>query len=521
MQLPDDKQTANRQEYLRQLYEAARQQDMPRLEKLLSAPIPSAEIEAVAWGNLAQDDQRRRWAEEQARRQQDEATNRQRELEASQKRKGRRGRVILVILGSVLLFFILIGLMVGAFLLGRYTATKATSGSNAAPKAMASEASATPTHTPRPQIPIPKPPTTSPIQQLPPSLTITPIPSSRYYLAPGIALYPFVPVQAQAAWLLGDRDATASPPFDNAEVWNKAVSSDPNAGKQPYFVTTVGNATVTWQMDVPMEAGLYMLYILDTVAESSGPVDFQVFWDGAQVNPVRGSSKVIFNIKAPGGQIADAWLPIGAYWASQGQALEVQATVGERNMDTPMAIDRLLVTRLSKEAEQMLVALPKERLLYSLVDDEQATFYSLQGDQAIKLADLLQPQSERYGELAWNNRFKSWGIPWNTNLVVLWEPQGRLPAGEYELYVWVPAAHATATGKFQLLADGVVVPRDNPAPIKQADFPGQWVSLGSWRLAQEAAVSVRLVVSKDANLLPDSTQAEIGADSVALVYVGP
>ena len=67
---------------------------------------------------------------------------------------------------------------------------------------------------------------------------------------------------------------------------------------------------------------------------------------------------------------------------------------------------------------------------------------------------------------------------------------------------------------FSLLANGVIVERDNPAEITLANYPYQWIDLGLWTLTEEAAVSVRMTVPYG------QRDGQIGVDVVALVRRG-
>jgi hypothetical protein len=244
--------------------------------------------------------------------------------------------------------------------------------------------------------------------------------------------------------------------------------------------------------------------------------------DGEPAAPFRGQSSVIFGGKSAEGQSTDDWLPLGFYEIVQGQNLSVQADIGPRNEETPFAADRLLVLKVSDDQRPMVDILAGERPLVSLLDDDRATFFAEFNGLALKEEYQGIEQTDA---LAWNNQFRSLdftGDLWNFNLIgneiwVDWGPLGRLPAGQYELYAWVPAEHATAVVDFALLADGTVVERQNPAPLNQKDHTGVWVSLGIWDLPEEAAVSVRMIISRT-NQSPET--AEIGIDAVALVRVG-
>lgn len=48
-----------------------------------------------------------------------------------------------------------------------------------------------------------------------------------------------------------------------------------------YSYTELGNATVTWTMDVPLNAGAYQLFVLDTLQYSTGVQEYEILLDGA------------------------------------------------------------------------------------------------------------------------------------------------------------------------------------------------------------------------------------------------
>lgn len=371
----------------------------------------------------------------------------------------------------------------------------------------------TPTRTLTPTLTATPSPTLTPTPTETP--TPTPIPPSAYLVVDPATIYPPLPLGADAVWLLDDQNAIVQPPLTDTTTWKQAVSADKQANQEGFFYTEAGNVTVTWTLDVPLNAGLYQLYVLDTSRLSGGPQDFAVLLDGALATPYRGQSSVIFNTAQFGKQTTDDWLPLGAYQAAQGQHLSVQATVGARSAGTPFAVDRLLIVQVSAAQRLLLDGLPAGRTLVSLLDDTRVTFYSAAGQSPIRLRDDLQGAIQQDAS-AWNDSFRSQGPEiWTSagnKVWVDWAPLGRLPAGEYELYVRIPAQHATVVADYALVANGQPVPRDTPARIRQADFAGQWVSLGSWQLRSEAAVGVRMMIERQ--------DGEIGVDAVALVRVG-
>lgn len=467
--------------FLKSAYRAARRRNLRRLEKLISnAPAPSG-IEAAlaaltphAWNSAVQ--------------------------QADETDRLIRNILRITLIAAVILFFFG-GMCLMALLAYRSDPDRWQ---------QVAFGTYTPTITLTPTPPPTPPPTAT--------LTPTPIPTSTPtpYPTPPLPVpdYPPVPLGADGAWVLNDQDAVVQPPLDAKQIWTARTSADPNAGGEPFYSTIVGNASVVWEMSVPFNAGLYQVYVLDTFRFSAGPQTFEVLLDGAPAAPYRGQSSVIFNASsanaAIGGQQTDDWLPLGAYEVATGQTLSVQAQIDPRTETTPFGLDRLLVVKVSEAQRALLVALPEGRVLVSLLDDERAVFAEVFGGAATVTFNQGTLVTDAP---AWNGRFKTRAEPWAVPVQVDWAPAGRLPPGQYELRVWIPALHATAAADYALLADGRVVARVTPAQINQKDYSGEWASLGIWELTREAAVGVRMTV-------PKQDGAEIGVDAVALLKVG-
>jgi len=364
--------------------------------------------------------------------------------------------------------------------------------------------------------------TPTPTATATPTLTPTPtlIPLSSFLVTDPASVYPAPPLSASEIWIIDEMQALVDPPLDNADIWTSAASTDANAAGQPYYYNEVGNVTINWRMDQPLNAGLYGVYILDTVENSTGIIKHTVKLDGIDADPYRGHRYLGFD-NIPN-QEEDTWLLLGFYDVSQAQNFDVEVIVPTHNEEQPFAIDRMMLVRISETQEKIISALPSGRNLFSLLDDDRAVFYT-------RLGDL--PLQEKYqgvdygGVLSWNDEFRSLdsGDNWVTianeigvNLRVDWNSAGRLPIGKYELMVWIPAEHAIAIVDFELIANGEVIERDNPAQINQQDHSGEWVSLGIWDLAEPAAVSVRMNVSQSDQI---NTTVEIGIDAVALLLV--
>lgn len=349
--------------------------------------------------------------------------------------------------------------------------------------------------------------------------TPTPIPPSSFLVTDPATISPAIPASADLAWVIDDTQVLAEPAFDDANVWSAYTSPDPDVQEVSYHFTTSGNATITWYMDVPLDTGLYGLYIVDTLENSVGEQPFTVKLDDTPVEPYRGQSTVIFGDENE--QSTDDWLPLGFYEVKRGQEMSVQFAIGPRSEEAPFSIDRLLLLKIPETQRLIIDALPKRRPLVSLLDDNRASFVAAYNAKTLKeeYQGVVQASA-----LAWHVRFRSLdltGEKWNNQVIgnkiwVDWQSLGRLAAGQYELYVWVPAQHATAIVDFALLVNGAVVERPNPAPLNQRDHNDNWVSLGTWELPEESAVSVRMIVVR-ADQVPET--AEIGVDAVALVKI--
>ncbi|MBK6647481.1 MAG: hypothetical protein IPG44_17335 [Anaerolineales bacterium] len=355
-------------------------------------------------------------------------------------------------------------------------------------------------------------PTLTPTITLTPTetLTLTPVPPSKYLLQDVGPLYPASPINGDAYWLVNDTDAVIAPlPGGPEKVWKDARSSDKNAKSEKFVYTVTGNANIAWIMDMPFDAaGYYQIFVLDTQQYSSQPQSFNVFLDQQLVQPYRGASQVIFQDIQ---QKTDAWVSLGVYQANAGQTLAVQLAIGELTDKKPFAVDRLLVVRLNESTRQMLDQLPAGRPLVSLLDDPAVRFFEVVGGEPKQVKD----RGALFNDVqAWNGSFTSRPLnePLTIPVWVEWTSENRLSAGTYEVYVWIPALHATVVADYFLLADGKEVDRPNPATINQKDHAGKWLSLGTWDLPQESMVSLRMIVAA-------GVTGEIGLDAVAIVKV--
>jgi hypothetical protein len=379
------------------------------------------------------------------------------------------------------------------------------------------------TYTPSPTLTplISSTPTIAPTLTLTPTLTFTPtitltptpVPPSNYLLPNErvSSLYPQSPVLGDAYWLIDDTTAILEHPLDSPDqIWQSGTSRDRNAQNEKFIYTVKGNTRAAWFMDVPFDqTGYYQIFVLDTQQFSSQQQNFTIFLDQQAVQAYRGTSQVIFENS---GRAADEWISLGVYQANAGQSLIVQAKLGELTEETPFAVDRVLIVRLNEASRQILDLLPTGRTLVSLLDDSEARFLEVVGGTA---PTQTQDRGSLFNDvMAWNGSFSSRTLaePASFPIWVDWTPANRLTAGTYEVQVWVPAQHATIITEYALLGDEKMVERPNPAPVNQKDHPGAWVTLGTWDLPEEAAVSLRMIIAA-------GMTGDIGVDAVAILRV--
>lgn len=360
--------------------------------------------------------------------------------------------------------------------------------------------------------PIPTP-TLAPTSTSAPTETLipTPVPQSRFAFSDPGVVYPRPPLVDGAYWLINETDTILVPPLGAPDSnWKEGASTDADAKGETFVYTESGNTSIQWIMDTPFEfSGDYEIYILDTRQFSSQTRTFSVLLDQQPVLPYRGTNEVIFRGKE---QVSDKWLALGVYRINAGQSLTVEIALEQLTKDAPFAIDRLLIVRLNEPTRQMIDLLPSGRTLVSMLDDADVRFFEVVGgtepiqvkDRGLSFTDVL----------AWNGSLSSRNLEKAVTFPIWvdWNPENRLAAGTYEVYVWIPAQHATVITEYFLLADGKVVKRSNPAQVNQKDHSGTWLSLGTWDLSNDAAVSLRMVVAP-------GTTGEIGVDAVAIVSV--
>lgn len=490
--------------WLRQAYQAASLSRQNLLDLIIQTPAPASMEEALNSLSFAE------WQalHDQAQRRQQEAKRFQLVL----RRIGSIAGVLLLVLGGGYLFFLTNPLV---FQSAQERAQQLLSGTFT-PTVLPS---ASPTVTPTPTFtPTPLPTAT---------LTPTPVLPSAFRLAPEqiSMLYPPPPItNGEAYWVIDDTVATFDPPR-GTKPWVDAPSTDPDAKGEKFAYAASGAVSVTWSMDQPFDTdGYYQVFIADPAQQSGGvQPSFEIRADGQPLQPYRGEARTILQTYQQFNK--DSWRSLGIYALQAGQRLEVSARAENLSQKAMFGADRILIVRLNPAMRAMVDALPQGRPLVSLLDDGSAEYNTFnKGDEQEAIPFSKAKQLIFPVDRSWNGSIHAFPMPAPAreyvNLQINWQPTELLPAGTYEVYVWIPAEHATAIVEYQLLASyeggkPAPVPREVPAKVNQADWHGQWVTLGTWKIDKEARLGLRLIASLGEAI------GEVGVDAVAIVRAEP
>lgn len=363
----------------------------------------------------------------------------------------------------------------------------------------------------------PLPPSATPSQTSTPSpsptVTNTPIPTATLlppsaFLVPTGQIYPPVPDTALSAMVLNEDSAAVEPGFDHPQ-WYSAEQISQQIGiliSEPFYAT-VGSGAVTWQMDLPLQPGLYELFVLDTLYSSGGSLDFRVSLGQRELSPLLGIQHVQYStLSGIPAQNEEQWRSIGLYDLDSIDLLTVQTTWEAREMATIVAIDRLLIVRRSDTIRTFLAQLPANSPKF-VVDDSSARIES----SAVWFTRNDLP--------AWGDQFQIVVNP-EANSKVTWQVPARVPPGQYEIWVYAPAMEGNADLLYKVLVNGQE--SQGALVVSTGNMPdNQWVSLGAWQAQADPNLFtieegyVTLGLSLD---IPQGSLGEISIDAVAFIF---
>ncbi len=333
--------------------------------------------------------------------------------------------------------------------------------------------------------------------------TPTTFPSSAYYLAEGAKLKPPIPGVEGGVIVLDDANSVvADPPF-NSEYWTSSSIIAAQTGffiDEPYYAT-FGAGSATWKTDVPVAPGLYQLYVMDTLYSSAGPLDFQVSLGANPIPPMLGSQHVEFySSRGEPLQETDMWRDIGIYDLDHADQLSISTQWGERDENSLVAIDRVVIVPLPASSRLLLAALPKDRKIV-LMDDLAAR---------IETDQILFPETE---SLAWLDQFQYLVNP-TSDVRARWTTPDYVLPGQYQVAVWLPATHAGGKVTYHMLINGTEIPNSAVSFDQSAQPGGRWVPVGVWDTPRTYEKPLMLTLEMD---IPGGVPGETAIDAVALI----
>lgn len=347
------------------------------------------------------------------------------------------------------------------------------------------------------------------------TLTPTPIAPSIYMIPDLNTVRPAIPVSAESALVIKPENAKMIPDISDTAIWTKETSVDPNTKGEIYY-STQKSVRLFWETD-PLSGGWYTVYILDTKSKSGGlaPQPFGIFSNRQPVMPFRGQPSVIFNAESQGQKI-DEWLSLGVYEILAGQTMQIRTDVPALSGDARFALSKLLIVKITSSQKSFYDSLPSERVLFNLTDDTSAIVLNTENKTP------LNPEYQglsvvNLGQSSWGGSFRLLNVDLlkgiSNKVSVQWHSAGRVPAGKYQMMIWLPEG-GTAVGEFSMFLNDKPIDKQTLPIINQADHPGQWWVVDVWNLPEEGTVNILFTVDAATN-----AGKTIGIDALALVMM--
>lgn len=352
-------------------------------------------------------------------------------------------------------------------------------------------------------------PTTGPTGT--PEITFTPTSqavSSAYFVEDLTMIDPVEPGVTGSGYILDEDDAaTADPDFSNP-VWTSSATISTQLGyeiAEPYFAT-LGAASVTWTMDTQLPAGLYEIFVMDTVFSSAGTLNFRVLNDGADIYPYLGTQQVVFqSMRGTPAQQNDVWHSIGMYNLDHAGILSVTSSWDTRDENSIVAVDRVMIVPRPSATYNLMSKLPLGKQI-TVLDNGNAT---------IENADTTALKEDG---MVWNGDAEVIINPEDT-LRVTWTMQDAIPIGKYAVWVWIPELNGTAQAKYRMMVNGDMidpVSGTDPGPVVHGGrTEGQWVPVGEWEVGLFYSPSAHLSLVMEA--VTGATTGELAVDAVAFI----
>lgn len=361
------------------------------------------------------------------------------------------------------------------------------------------------TPTPYPTQPATATPTATitPTPTIPPTPTVTPLPASAYRVTDIPNFLPKIPGMAIDAVVLDDDiSLTPEPPFSDIG-WTTSNNLGVPIGDAEIdpFHATFNAGKVTWEMDRPLNPGIYEVFVLDTVLASAGPMTYVVADRGTPMTPLLGNPSITLKSSREDiPQRVNLWRSLGIYeLPTLDNHLTVSTTWDNRDQNTIVAFDQVLIARYPDSTKAMIQSLPPGQLRM-ILDDSQAT------------NDARDQVYESEKQRAWGDRYLTLLNP-DHDTKVTWTSPEKLPVGKYEIFAWVP--QVVNSGDVTYIAKVNDSPANEGVTLNQSQQPGNgWVSLGTYETPRTIEFNMTLSVDL---VIPAKTPGEIAIDAIAFV----
>jgi hypothetical protein len=355
---------------------------------------------------------------------------------------------------------------------------------------------------------IPQPTAAATITRQPtqtPAPTQTAAPQSAYYLESGTQLDPPLRGANHGVIVLNeDTSATVEPDFDSL-FWipsNEIAQQTGLVLGDPYHAT-FAEGSIEWVTDIALAPGMYSIYYMDTAYSSAGPLDLHVRLNGADLQPVIGSlSLELLASQGEPAQQGDLWRNLGIFDLPQTGFLSVSAAWAERDENSIIAVDRVVIAPMPESSRMLLSALPTH-LPITILDDEVADIRG--GDISYTEESLL----------SWEDGYEYW-LNLGSEVTATWESPEYMPPGKYMLAAWVPEAHTDGTVSFEFLINGQVAQdtlERTAVELDQSAAGRQWVPIGEWEsprvIEKPMEISVKMTIAPQ--------NGEVAIDAIALI----
>ena len=370
--------------------------------------------------------------------------------------------------------------------------------------------------------PSPRPPTRTPLPTRTATITSTPtetplptatsLPPSANLVYDLDELQPPIPgVRSTAIVLSVPGNAVAAPDFTD-QTWypSSQIEEDMLANgvaiefTHPFYAT-YSSASIMWNMDVPLDTGLYEIYVLDTLYSSGGSLDFQFRVGETHSHPLVVSTQVDYQLlQGNPPQKSDIWHSIGVYDVNNSGLLTVASSWQNRDEYSVVAVERVLIVKLPASTRQLIDALPQGAYRV-VIDDNSAKIGNKRDWIAID------------NKTAWGNNFMDLINP-PADETVIWELPDSVPVGRYEVLAWIPEIKGNPEVSYNLTGNGFDFDREEsgtPPITQQGNWEGgKWVSLGYWTVPELYGKTVRFVVTMK---IKGGGIGDVAADALAFI----